>query len=101
MQISVNLKNLEQLREYPERELAVVLKIENELKLLLQNAQNLQSEDVLLIERQINFIKEEIRTLRERKKLLVNICDIFYESIKTSRKNVEVAVQKVNILENI
>lgn len=101
MQILVNLKNLEQLREYPDKELAVVLKIENELKLLLQNAQNLQSEDVLLIERQINFIKEEIRTLRERKKLLVDICDIFYESIRTSRKNVEDAVQKVNILENI
>lgn len=101
MQILVNLKNFEQLREYPDKELAVVLKIENELKLLLQNAQNLQSEDVLLIERQINFIKEEIRTLRERKKLLVDICDIFYESIRTSRKNVEDAVQKVNILENI
>lgn len=96
MQISVDLKSLEQLREYPDKELVVALKIESELKLLLQNSKSIKIDDSLLIQRQLDFVKEEITTLKKREKLLTNIYDIFCESLRTSRENMKDIVQNVS-----
>ena len=100
MIISYNLRNIERLREYPEREIAVTQGIENDLRRLLREAQKLESPDVALLQQQINFIREECHTLRERRKLVIEIHEILSDSKRRTSEKMDEASRILQSLED-
>lgn len=94
MLISYNLKKIEQLRNYPERELAIAKKIDNDLRYVLQTMQQSQSFDTTVIEQQIKFIREEQNILQKRKELLFEI----YESLSASQREFDIQLEETKFL---
>ena len=70
MLLSVNLRGLEQLVEYPNREITVVERLEYSLSQLCEEAKVMQSSDIDLICRQLTFIREEKQRICGRRSLL-------------------------------
>lgn len=94
MLISYNLKKIEQLRNYLERELAIAKKIDNDLRYVLQTMQQSQSFDTTVIEQQIKFIREEQNILQKRKELLFEI----YESLSASQREFDIQLEETKFL---
>ncbi len=93
MHICFNLNELNELKDYPRRELSVALIIESELKELLRNAQLKQSPEVFLLQQQINFISGEINLLKEKEQLLSNIYEQLYDSVRKSDNEFKDVIQ--------
>lgn len=71
MLLSVNLQGLEQLTEYPDREIVIAERLEFALSQLYENARMVQSQDLDLIYRQLSFVREEKNRIRGRRTLLI------------------------------
>lgn len=72
MLLSVNLQRLEQLTEFQDCEQAVASRLENALIQLYQEAESGQTQNLDIINRQLRFVREELRRIRDRKALLLD-----------------------------
>lgn len=71
MLLSVNLQGLEELTEYPDREIVIAERLEFALTQINEDARVGQSKDLDLIYRQLSFVREEIQRIRGRRTLLI------------------------------
>ena len=70
MLLSVNLQGLEQLTEYPDREIIIAERLEKAFSQMYEEARLIQDQDLELIYRQLTFVRAEIKQIRGRRILL-------------------------------